>query len=462
MQHCIALISQLCPLTAIFDVQSFFYLAGNICESRFENCVQQNISIYGKPVEIASISEAPSFHGGVPLVCHGLVLTLKRAGCNSSLKLRIESPNLISPLQRSGTQRSLMEESNYTSHSWLRPAHHPWCLGPRVLRVLSPRSRMTVSNLTGPLTEFKAVKGTVNRILLHLKAGSDVSCWDVRVRLKCTTMKTLESANGSTFNVGPIHVEPHLTPTFVHKATDSAVNIVTENGVALPDGWEPRKDVGTDESQYSTTSVSPHIGARKSLLFPLDIFHPLDQSLSFGRDAYTCSTSYEVIFTYRQVQFGKGTDRTDHPGDNVMVMISGLIEWIPPFAAEFYPCNGPMKPFPCGIQHSSNMRLQSSPEPTSAMSTELIAADGDSIRMRCSLEANGIGSNVAATILRVTTKVSRSCLCLCFLLHFCSQSCLSPDVSPLIGRRKTSGKKSCIHLTHHCLEISRGRGLSSP
>jgi hypothetical protein len=384
-------------------LQSYFSLAGNISESRFDNFAQQTqqiLRIDGKPIEIARITEAsPFFHGGVPLVCHGVVLTLMRAGSNESLKIRIESPYLISPLRRSGTQRSLMEETNYTSFSWFRPAHHPWCLGPRVLRLLGPRPRMAVTNITGPLTDFRAVKGTVNRILLHLKADTDVSCWDVRVGIKCTTLKKLELVTSTALKVGS---------TFVHRASDPAVKFVTEDGVALPSGWEPRKDVGTDESHSSTTSVSPHIGAGKSFLFPLDVFHPLDQSLPLERDAYTSSTSFEVTFTYRQVRSGKRANRTNDPGDHVVVMLSGSIDWVSPFTSEFSPCNRPMKLFPCGIQHSSSMKLQASTEPTSAVGTELMAAVGDSIRMRCSLEATSIGCNVAATIVRVANMVSQT------------------------------------------------------
>jgi hypothetical protein len=331
-------------------------------------------------------------------VCHGVVLTLERAGCNDSLKIQIESPYLISPLRRTGTQRSLMEETNYTSFSWFRSLHHPWCLGPRVLRLLGPRPRMTVTNITGPLTGYRAVKGTVNRILLRLKADTDVSCWDVRVGIKCTTLKKLDLVTATALKVGS---------TFVHRTSDPTVKFVTD-GVSLPSGWEPRQDVCTDEYHSPATSVSPHIGAGKSLLFPLDVFHPLDQSLPFERDTYTSSTSFEVAFTYRQVRSGKRTNRTHDPGDHVVVVLSGSIDWVSPITGDFFPCIRPTKLFPCGIQHSSNMRLEASPEPTSAVGTELIAADGDSIRMRCSLQATSIGCNVAAAILRVINKVSQN------------------------------------------------------
>ena len=346
--------------------------AGNICESKFNG----------------SVSEVPpSFHGGVPLVCNGVVLRLRQGGSNAMLNLQIMIPNLISPLQRSGALRLLMEETNYTSHSWSRPITHPWCFGPRVIRVLGPRPRLTITNLTGPLTNYKAVKGTVNRNLLQLETGNDAGCWDVRIRLKCTTIteQEEESANKS-----------HTNATFVQIATtNSAVQAVTEIGVALPDGWEPRQDVGVDEFHNTTTLVSPYIEADKSLIFPLDIFYPLDELESV-------TTTFEVIITYRQEHCNAILNNTEKSDDLIMVILSGLIEWVPPFTAEFG------RPIACGIQHSPNIMSQQSThiEPvivTSDVDTGLIFADGECVRMKCSLEATGIGSDtVAATILRVT------------------------------------------------------------
>lgn len=378
--------------------------AGNICESRFDN-EQQKININGKPISISSISESSSFFlGGVPLVCHGIVLTLKHD--NSSLKLQIDRPTLISPLLRSGVQQSMMEESNYTAHSWYRPAHHPWFLGPRVLRVLGPRPHMHVTNLTEPQTHGNAVEGTVNRIVLKLNAGIDEDCSDVRVRLKCTSSKTPRitseqptDATPTSPNDGSIDVEPDRMPIFVRKSKDSSTKTVSEGGVTLPTGWSPREDVGTDESHDVTTLLSSHLEAGKSLLCPLDIFRPLDKSFPTPEsDAFTCSTSYEVVIMYKQVRAGKDSTNSNDSCDKVMVMQSGSIEWITPFKAGFSQSKGP-KPFPCGIQHSSNMLLQ--PNPPSVMGNEIVIADGERVHMRCSLKANGLGSSVTASLLDV-------------------------------------------------------------
>jgi len=168
------------------------HAAGNICESRLDDTsAHQKISINGKPIALSDVPEmSSSFLGGIPLAINGVALTLKQAAgdCSSGsslLKLQIQQPRLVSPLLRSGTQRLVMEESNYTAHAWSRPAHHPWCLGPRIIRVLGPRPQMHVTNLTELLTGGKAVEGTVNRIMLKIKAGNEEDCHEVRVRIEC-------------------------------------------------------------------------------------------------------------------------------------------------------------------------------------------------------------------------------------------------------------------------------------
>ena len=398
-----------------------FCSAGNICETRFENVAQQKISINGKPIPISSISEpSSSFLGGIPLVCHGVILNLKQTGgdTGSMLKLQIERPGLISPLLRSGAQQLIMEESNYTAHSWSRPPHHPWCLGPRVLRVLGPRPHMHTTNLTEPMTDHKAVEGTVNRILFRLDAGSDEDCRDIRVRLKCNSFKTpkisYSSANDTTQEGESSGVEPYQMPIFVQRSVNPAMKVVSESGFALPDGWEPRKDVGSDESHDVMTTISTYLGAGKSMLYPLDVYRPMDNPSLSSKDTESsvCSTSYEVIITYRQIRSGKGSSsESKEVGDEVMVMQSGSIEWSSPFTAEFAISNGPNKTFPCGVQHPSNMvpsQSSSVEPPASSANSELIAAEGERVHMRCSLQANGLGSeSIAASVMRVATEVRR-------------------------------------------------------
>jgi hypothetical protein len=48
----------------------------------------------------------------------------------------------------------------------------------------------------------------------------------------------------------------HTNAIFVQIATNTTVKTVTEIGGALPDGWEPRQDVGADEFHNTATLVS--------------------------------------------------------------------------------------------------------------------------------------------------------------------------------------------------------------
>lgn len=396
----------------IISLYFLFFTAGNICESRIEICDQQNATIDGKPIPISSISKASSsLLGGIPLVCSGVVLSLKHVESDLPIKLQIERPGLFTPLFRSGALKFLMEESNYTSHSWSRPVHHPLCLGPRILRVLGPRPQLHVTNLTCPLTDNKLVKGTVNRIIFRLDAGKDVDCLDLRVKLKSTSSKkqppSNELAHDSSGAGGSSDGERHQWTIFVCKAVDPNVQNVTEDGVALPVGWELRKDIGSDDYHDATTSISHHLGAGQSFHFSLDVFHPLDPPFS---SSYTFVTSYEATFLYRQVRVGKRANPPNDVGDQVMVIESGSFEWISPFAVEFSQMNGIMKPFPCGIHHASNMVTQTDQVPTSAMGAESVAADGERIQMRFSLAVKALGSQIAANILRVSNEVRPRCL----------------------------------------------------
>lgn len=287
----------------------------------------------------------------------------------------------------------------------------------------------------------------MNRIVFKLEAGEDEDCWDVRVRLRCTSSSgnPLVQVGGEAANDASAEgagsnndVDPRRMPVFVQKSADTTARVVMENGMALPVGWEPRKDVGTDESHDATTKISLHLGAGKSLIFPLDVYRPLDQttlpSESDGGNS-SCSTTYDVIVMYRQVRSSKkkvSDKSSEEPGDQVMVTQGGSVQWIPPFIAEFSHTNGRRRPFPCGVQHPSNM-VSPPAEQSAAGGAELVAANGERLQMRCSLEARGLGSkNVAASIISVTNELSEANK---------QQKDLFPSESGLFMNQKRQGSK---------------------
>mmetsp|Transcript_5725 Transcript_5725/g.9382 ORF Transcript_5725/g.9382 Transcript_5725/m.9382 type:complete len:1581 (+) Transcript_5725:68-4810(+) len=374
------------------------HAAGNVCES-----LQEKVIHNGRPVPTNSLPEpSSSFLGGIPFVCHGVEMQLGTPAGNtpsqSTMRLRVEKSLLLSPLGRSGNQQLQMEECGYMAHAWSRPDHQFWCLGPRCLRILGPRPQMDVTNLTDPHTNGVAIEGTVNRLIFKLQAGADVDCRGVRLSIRCRNSSGAISSEAvdDPGSEAATSVEPGRRPLFVRRSVNDIASLTNEeNDPPLPKGWEPRNDVSVDESNVTSSIIATHLEAGKSMFLPLDLFRPLNQS-GDSSESESCTTSYEVSISYRQVRTVKGISQPNDLGDQVVVVRSGTVTWISPFTAEFSLINGNQKSFPCGIKHPSNMTQSSSND--SRISSPLIAAEGERIRMRFHLKAKELGNKVAASI----------------------------------------------------------------
>jgi hypothetical protein len=265
---------------------------------------------------------------------------------------------------------------------------------------------MDIKNLTEPHTNGIAIEGTVNRIMFQLQAGADVDCRGVRLSIRCRNSSgaTSSDAADDLTSEGVTPVEPGRRPFFVKRSDNgNSSHADEEDNTPLPKGWEPRNDVSVDESSVTSSVIAPHLEAGKSMLLPLDLFRPLHQT-GDSPESDSCMTSYEITISYRQVRTIKGISQSSDLGDQVVVIRSGTVTWISPFTAEFSPINGNQKSFPCGIRHPSNMVQSASNDPS--ISSPLIAADGERIRMRCHLKAKELGSKVAANIEHVLNEVS--------------------------------------------------------
>lgn len=384
----------------------FIILAGNICKSRVAH-ESKKITIDGKPLAVSNLAEEDiSFFGGIPLVCHGLSLMLKPLSNDdgSLMKLQVHRKHLLSPLGRSDALQYLMEECNYMSHSWSRPAHHPWHLGPRCLRVLSPRPTMEVTNLTETVTCGEAIEGTVNRIIFKLLAGEGCDCRDITIRLRCTSCN--ENANSALIDDGEEESKDTNSDTkflFVRRSLDANALVTTSEGINIPVGWEPRLDVMNDESQDVSSVVVSKLGARETMLLPLDVFRPLNLSLDETADANIVSTSYEVILTYVEVRADTGNDNSTETGNQVMIVQRGTLKWIKPFTGQFSIIEDNQKRFPCGVQHDLNS-VRTSRDNQSRIN---ISADGERVRMRFTLTTNKLGGNVASGVESIFNEVCK-------------------------------------------------------
>lgn len=375
-----------------------------MCRSRSSEG-SNKIILDGKPVAVPDLTESDvSLFGGVPLVCHSLTLMLKPSSdVNSPLvKLLVDRKHLLSPLGRIDALQYLMEECNYMAHAWSRPPYHPWYLGPRCLRVLSPRPHMEVVNLTESITGGEAIEGTVNRVVFKLVADKRYDCKDVTLRLRCTSEKERFNSVDTVADGETKENDVDDRTLFVQRIADASAKVSTSNGISLPTGWQPRCDVIMNESHDSSSGVTSSLDAGKSLLLPLDFFRPLNTSPGNTSDARTISTSYEVILAFREVRADAGRGDSSDLGNQVMVIHRGTLKWIKPFFGEFAVVEGHHAPFPCGLQHETNATTSLS---LSRTETDIISADGNSVRMRFTLKTNGLGGNVAASIENVVNEV---------------------------------------------------------
>lgn len=379
-----------------------FSSAGNLCQSRWLDNTNK-ISLDGKPVAVLDLAKKDiSYFGGVPLVCHGLTLKMKPSSNSSAslVNVRIDRTHHLSPLGRRDVLQYLMEECNYMSHSWSRPAFHPWYLGPRCLRVLGSRPHMEVTNLTDSATGGVCIEGTVNRTVFKLVAGSRYDCKDITMRLRCSSRR--EKADGVAVETESEDVESDNRSVFVQRSLDTSAKMSTADGICLPMGWEPRQDLISDESHDVSSTVAPALEAGKCLMLPLDVFRPLDVLPYNLSETSHVSTLYELILTFREVRTDVAKDADSTTGNQVMVIQRGNIKWMKPFCGDFVVIEGNQKAFPCGVQHESN---SSNASTTSRNKTEIISADGESIRMRFILKTNGLGGNVAAGVNHVMNEV---------------------------------------------------------
>lgn len=385
--------------------------------------------------------------GGKPLRCDGLRLVFYPVHSaalskseNTIVELTIEKKFLKT---ETNIKRTPFEEDNYISSAWRRPQHIPLTSGPRCLRVLSPLADMIVTNLTESSTGGKALEGTVNRVLLRLKAGLLENCSDVKFKVRSSSF--LVSSQGKTKRLvdedkirdsddsaGLVNKEnPHVrTPTLVKK-TNGATGPTTAFGYNIPTGWSAvdEEDGGSDEN-YMPIVDSLKSGEASFACF--DLYRPLPtvtrmdgEGVSFDQDV--CQTDIDISICYRQErpkpktkipnrrrgrkkpgddsQVTNADDEEEERSDLVYLNYKTRVQWVPPISAFFSP--GLKDAQPCGNRHPSNKL----PNPSDASSydnfatSEMVLLDGERVSTTCTLEAAASSDGLGADIDEIRFKV---------------------------------------------------------
>lgn len=396
--------------------------------------------------------------GGKPLRCDGIQFVFypvyasaTSEGKSCEIELTIEKKQ---PRTQANIKRTPFEEDNYIASAWMRPRHLPLNRGPRCLRVLPPMADLIVTNLTESYTNGKVLEGTVNRVLLNLKAGTEENCTDVTFRVTCSTLlitidgttKRIVSGDDDDSEKGStekMHNPVVRTPVLV-KRDQHAPAIMTEYGYELPAGWALVGDGQGIRDRYSPVVSTLRSGDSTFAYF--DLYRPSpkltrmegvlqvgeqEEDLACERDM--CQTDVDVSISYHQERSAKqvkisrrrgrkkpalsGSTAESDSGDGeeakveedtpdlVTLDYTASVMWNAPIAAAFSP--GIKETHPCGNRHPSN----TVPDPEAAIlppgveETEMVLIDGERVNTKCSLEAVASADGLTAEIERIRYEV---------------------------------------------------------
>jgi len=344
--------------------------------------------------------------GGKTLRCEGIILTfsvVSPAASDTFIKLAIEAKQPDAP---PNTKRTSFDENNYVSTAWKRPPSLALSKGPRSLRLLSPIAGMSVTNLTEEVTNGKALEGTVNRIVLKLKAADNESCENVVIRATSSSVlttaddkeKPISLPDGET---GSEEVEDMMNPRVrapvLVKPDPSSKTFMTDFGYILPNGWALAYDGNEEDGGYSINV--PTIKAGEEMYACFDVYRPTSEpvkSHSKGNASIVedmtklndckCETEINVSIRYDQQIIGDDTSasRDDTPNNSVSFDHDIAVLWSSPVSVGF--SSNAKEAYPSGNQHPSNIvRDDVSPSDTGK---ELILIDGGNVFTKGILEPN--------------------------------------------------------------------------
>ena len=345
-----------------------------------------------------------------------------------------ESPN--APGITKGQSRSkkvLIEEDNYVLSAWDRPEYHNLLLGPRCLRVNAPLPYLQVTNLTALITKGKVMEGTVNRILLRIKAGENERCRDLSFSVTCAS--TMSFSEGGVLEAPKTEPSvarpPKRLPMLVKQDISTDYTHQTEEGYQLPQAWKPHGGESGQGSLGELTLVVSELDPDEVAFLSFDIFRPLPLQPTIGSTSFddvgkstegsgdmSCWTNFSVNITYHQNR----PHQPEGEEDLVTREFQGSVVWTPPIRAMFAVPKGPQKAYPSGSCHPSNliskgMGLSPTSEPhleadatrptSEAGGDEAAAIDGEDVRVRCTLQAEGAAHGLAVKLERVLFEVSQ-------------------------------------------------------
>ena len=358
--------------------------------------------------------------GGKSLRCKGTIVTFfvaSSAANHTIVKLAIEAKQ-TEPAPN--TKRTMVDESNYLASAWKRPGSLPLSRGPHSLRLLSPIANLSVTNLTEEATNGKALEGTVNRVVLKLKAGNNEKCENVVIRVKCSSMltsvdgreKIIRLLDNEDNDVDVVDMmNPRVRAPVLVTPDPTSKIFMTDFGYILPSGWALASDSQDGEDGYSI--VVPTIKAGQEIYAFFDVYRPTPEPINAhtkGNQSIVedmtkfndceCETKISVSVLYQQQiidDVKKPVTLGDSANNSVSLDHDVSILWSSPLSIEF--SSRANEAYPSGNQHPSNIvRDHASP---SDSGKELILIDGGNLFTKGILEPNSSTNGLDIEIDRV-------------------------------------------------------------
>ena len=142
---------------------------------------------------------------------------------------------------------------------------------------------------------------------------------------------------------------------------------------------------------------------------------PLLPTVGNDSNDLSCWTNYTISLSYNQGRPSRRTDSAvtdeDGKGDPVTRDVSGSLLWCSPLRAQFSPVEGDQKSYPSGSRHPSNKipndqnnteAFKSFGDDAGNFSDEAISADGEEVKIRCHLEAEGATDRIDVDVQKIS------------------------------------------------------------
>lgn len=250
----------------------------------------------------------------------------------------------------SNVKRAAIEEDNYIYSAWSRPTAFPLTFGPRCLRVVCPQPNLEITDVTTSLTNGRLMEGTVNRILLKLRAGPNEHCKNVKLSVICSSSLEEGLPNSSSL----LDME-HSTEDA--KDFSARQPILVEpcgndhTSINLPSGWRMNNKNNGQGARDNWFSVQDTLYGGSSTYAYFDLFRKLPEyeGNRYGR----CRTNFLVTVTYSQIRKTQ-CDASRH-GDIVVQEYRGTAIWCSPMKAKVSFSPATRKMIPSGIRHKGNL-----------------------------------------------------------------------------------------------------------